>query len=373
MRAPARLLSAALAAAALTLTATLPTPAGAAPEPAQLVRFGPGGQASITEPFAPGGATPVIGSFDDRSGEDILWYTPGAGGDAFWSGNADGTWEVSPVSVSGTYTPYVGTFAEEDKGHDIVWYSATGTSQLWDFPEDGGPVVQTPLPGVGGPGKVLVGDFTSDGYTDLIRYQPGTAADSWWDFEIPTGAANHVVSSRALSVNGSYTPVVGQFARDNAQGDYGEDVLWYAPGTAADTLWDFNANASITARPVSINGTFKPLVGRWMASAHDQILWYAPGAAADSVWSFNADHTVATKAVSINGTYTPYSCDCVPSGAGDRDDIVFHGQGNATDVVWSMNGTAFAPTAYTYAGSTLTGSKLATWQPEFDGVVLAYG
>jgi hypothetical protein len=366
-----RFLAAALA--ATTALGLIPSAATAAPNPASLVTFGPNGQANPTESFTPPGATPIRGEFDGQGGEDLIWYTPGAGGDAFWSGNGDGTWDATALSVSGTYTPFVGNFGNEDKGDDVLWYSTTGASQLWSYDGDGG-MAKTSLPDVTGTGTILIGDFTTDGVQDIVRYRPGAQPEVWWDFDDPDDAAV-AVTSRSFNVNGTYTPLVGSFYRNPIAGDYGDDILWYAPGAAADTLWDFEPHATYDAYPMAINGTFKPLVGRFMDSPHDQILWYAAGSAPDSLWSFNEAHTVQKKGLTINGTYTPYRCECIKSGQGDRDDIVWHGAGNAPDAIWSNKGIAFNPTSYSYPGTTIRGSKLALpyATDAFQQSVLAYG
>jgi hypothetical protein len=375
MRAPARLLATALAATtALGLIAATPT--GAANPPAQQHGFGPDGQLSSTESYAPPGAVPVIGSFDDQVGEDIVWYTPGAGGDAFWSSNQDGSWTASPLTVNGTYTPYVGTFGGEDKGRDILWYSTTGASQLWDYElDEGTALIKTSLPAVTGAGTILVGDLTSDGVTDVIRYRPGAAAEQWWDFDTPPDRGAPVVTNRSFSVNSTYTPVVGAFHTDPGAGDYGDDILWYAPGKAADSLWDFNADGTHGSTALTVNGTFTPVVERWSGNQADDILWYAPGKAADSLWDFAAGHTLQKTPLTINGTYTPVTCRCLDSGLGDREDIVWHGVGNAPDAIWSLNGGGpFAPTSHTYPGTSIRGSKIAVVSPDsVHDIVLAYG
>lgn len=369
-----RLLAAALA--ATTALGLVPTsPVAAAEPPAQIFRFGPGGTLDMSEQFTPPGATPVIGEFDMEQGDDIIWYTPGAGGDAFWSSNEDGTFTSSPLSISGTYTPYVGSFAGAGKGEDVLWYSTTGASQLWDFrePEDG-PTLKTSLPNVTGSGTILVGDFTADEATDVIRYRPGSQPEQWWDFDRPTANPNPVITNRSLSVGGTYTPLVGRFDWDTTAGDGTEDIFWYAPGTAGDSLWDFQEDGTVTSIPQTVNGTFKPLVGHWMSSPNEQILWYAPGTAADSLWTFGGAGGLTKKALTINGTYTPYSCACISSGLGDRDDILFHGVGNAPDAIWSNNGPAFAPTSHSYTGTAIRGSKLALPHVDgFDQYPLAYG
>ncbi|HEV7719731.1 MAG TPA: hypothetical protein VGO60_00520 [Iamia sp.] len=368
-----RLIAAALA--ATTALGLIPSPASAANPPAQLHTFGPGGQLNSSEQFAPPGATPVIGTFDTEVGEDIIWYTPGPGGDAFWSSNQDGTWTASALSVSGTYTPYVGRFGGEDKADDILWYSTTGASQLWDYEVDAGvALIKTNLPTVTGTGTILVGDFTTDGTPDIVRYRPGAQPEQWWDFDTPGDGAAPTITNRSFSVNSTYTPIVGAFHTDTGQGDYGADILWYAPGAAADSLWDFNTDGSHGATALAVNGTFVPIVERWSGNQADDILWYAPGPAADSLWDFGPSHSLQTTPQTINGTYTPYTCRCVDSGLGDRDDIVWHGPGNAADAVWSFNGTTFAHTSYSYPGTRIRGAKLAVYSTDsVYETVISYG
>jgi hypothetical protein len=378
MRAPARLLATALAATtALGLIPT--TPASAAPQPAQLHTFGSNGQLNSTEQFAPPGATPVVGDFDAVSGDDIIWYTPGAGGDAFWSSNQDGTWTASPLAINGSYTPYVGSFGGHDDAEDVLWYSTTGASQLWDYYDlKTTGVTKTSLPAVTGTGTIIVGDLTTDGATDLVRYRPGAAAEQWWDFDLADDeTAAPPVTTRTFSVNGTYTPVVGAFRTDTIRGDYGDDILWYAPGAAGDSLWDFDPHATYDTAAISINGTFTPVVAQFAPDLADDILWYAPGAAADSLWDFGEGDgaPVQKTSLTINGTYTPYACRCTNTGSGDRTDVLWHGVGNAPDAVWSIKGSTFSPTSHSYPGTSIRGSKLVL--PSLDGsrdqAVISYG
>ncbi|HMJ77772.1 MAG TPA: hypothetical protein VK507_17455, partial [Iamia sp.] len=332
-----RLIAAALA--ATTTLGLMPTaPAIAAVPPAQVLTFTSAGQLSTSEQFGPPGATPIVGDFNTHDGQDIVWYTPGAGGDAFWSANGDGSWSSSPLSVSGSYRPYVGQFTGSDKADDILWYSTTGASQLWDYDLDDEPtLIKTTLPAVTGTGTILVGDFTTDGATDVIRYRPGAQAEQWWDLNPVADGAAPSITARTFSVGGTFTPVLGGFAT-NGQDD-GDDVIWYAAGSAADSLWDFGTDGSITKTPLTINGTFRPVVERWLPNAADDVLWYAPGAAADSLWDFRPDGSIQKQALTINGTYTPYICSCVDTGLNDREDIVWHGVGNAADAVWTLTGS----------------------------------
>ncbi|HEV7719730.1 MAG TPA: hypothetical protein VGO60_00515, partial [Iamia sp.] len=110
-----------------------------------------------TETFTAPGTTPVIGDFAGSPGADILWYTPGAGGDELWTSTGDVQFSHTPTSISGTYTPKVGRFAMADGYDDVLWYSTTAASQLWDYNANG-TVTKTSLPSVTGPGQVIVGD-----------------------------------------------------------------------------------------------------------------------------------------------------------------------------------------------------------------------
>ncbi|NES72120.1 MAG: hypothetical protein F6K24_46470, partial [Okeania sp. SIO2D1] len=64
---------------------------------------------------------------------DVLWYRPGTAQDFLWSFNSDGTFESSPFTVNGTYTPITGDF-NGNLFSDILWYRpGTGQDFLWSF------------------------------------------------------------------------------------------------------------------------------------------------------------------------------------------------------------------------------------------------
>jgi hypothetical protein len=79
-------------------------------------------------------------------------------------------------------------------------------------------------------------------YPDVFFYVPGTGADAIWAFN-----GNGTMTSIARTVNGNYVPVVGNFDKGTSAAFGGlTDVFWYAPGTAADSVW-INTTASTTA------------------------------------------------------------------------------------------------------------------------------
>lgn len=352
MRMRTRLTAAAvLAATAFGLASAPGAPAGADETPLSQNRAASksfsysgfeGDSMYTTESFSAPGTTPIVGQFAGNTADDILWYTPGAGGDALHTNDGTFQFTSSPQSISGTYTPHVGVFAQPDGLEDVLWYSATAASQVWDFNADG-TITKTALPTVTGPGQILIGDFALDGVDDVVRYRPGLASDSWWDLQ------NAGLMTRSFNVNGTYTPLVGVFGTDAY-----DDILFYAPGTNPDFLWDFKGGGAKTEWDLTINGTFTPVVGRFTGDGRDDVVWYRPGSGADSLWSFDGVG-YTSKALSINGTYSPVSCYCAQS-ASSWEDIVWYGPGNAGDAAWK---TTSSQGAYTTLPTSIHGSSVA--------------
>ncbi|MGN6696351.1 MAG: hypothetical protein ACTHN0_19390 [Aquihabitans sp.] len=298
------------------------------------------------------GATPIVGDFvgaDTQTGhlEDILWYTPGAGGDQLWRTKGDRTFAPSAISISGNYQPLVGYFAGDDWA-DIFWYApGTGQDVLWDFNGDGS-ITKTNYT-VNGTYKPIVGTFTEDGGQDIIWYAPGTAKDAWWDFG-PDGKVE-----KPINVNGTFTPVVGSFAGSASPTfDYVQDIIWYAPGTAADSLWNFKgANGAITTTPLTINGTFTPIPGDFTHDGFNDVIWYAPGSAADFLWNFtNATGGKTSTPLTINGTYTPIAGNLYDQ-INHQTDVLWFGAGAKPDAIWDFDDGA----DYTTRPISVNGSK----------------
>jgi hypothetical protein len=175
--------------------------------------------------------------------------------------------------------------------------------------------------------RPFAGDFDGDGYDELFWYAPGAAADSIWHW--PADDPAHPVS-RPISVRGTYTPVVGDF-----NGDEVDDILWYAPGPAADSLWYFRRDGSRASVTLDIRTTYRPVVASIGKDSTDDIIWYAPGTAPDTGWDFTyGTRSFTSMHVTVNGSsYRPIGLDIF--GEGPRsEDVWWYAPGSGADPVW---------------------------------------
>lgn len=150
------------------------------------------------------------------------------------------------------------------------------------------------------------------------------------------------VSGASVQVNGTFTPVVGNFAGDRA-----DDILWYAPGAGADSLWTTIGKGTFTRQARTINGTYIPLVGDFTGDDYDDIIWYAPGVAADVLWtSVTGPQVFESSPLRIDGTYQPVVLDgsidlavaILHSSAGlPNDTVVWYRPGPGADRAWGWN------------------------------------
>ncbi len=136
-----------------------------------------------------------------------------------------------------------------------------------------------------------------------------------------------------ISVNGTYTPIVGDFAYTRPGYD---DIIWYAPGAGVEQVW-VNADTTFAKQPLNqqVNGTYTPIAGRFSGDSYDDIFWYGPGGAADNFWKNTGSHTFQSLPVNISGTYTPF---VIPNPEGSYDTILWWKSGGASST-WQFTGT----------------------------------
>lgn len=171
---------------------------------------------------------------------------------------------------------------------------------------------------------------------DIFWYAPGRAADYIWSGIDVSGPAM-TYATRPTTVNGTYTPLVGDY-----DGDGCDDVFWYAPGRGEDHIWYNDGGSTFTSKPVTVNGSYRPVVNYFNEDDTTDIYWYAPGSTAESLWVTNTNRTVTSvRAPQVNGDYLPMPF----MGNG----VLWYGPGRAPDAI-----TVFE------AGNTVAPLSLAT-------------
>jgi hypothetical protein len=153
----------------------------------------------------------------------------------------------------------------------------------------------------------------------------GSAVDAHWEY-------------RSASVEGVYTPLVGDFA-----GDQADDVFWYAPGPATDVLWIGRQGArgsdAFTRLRFSVDGTYRPVVGDFVGDGYDDILWYQAGTGHDALWESVPTEAAFARAgaLTVDGRYRPEVLRDYRQGE-HKDRIVWQRTSKGHDVVWYFAG-----------------------------------
>lgn len=204
--------------------------------------------------------------------------------------------------------------------------------------------------------QVLRGQFAGDKATDILFYAPGTGADSLWIGKIG-GRGTNSFTKMNLTINGTYRPIVGDFAGD----DY-DDILWYGPGSTPDSLWTSVLGPNpFSSKAVKISGSnYRPITLRDFRStgAKDDILFLGPGTVPDYLWHFKEDlsrpeilapGTWTSRTLKVNGSYQLIAGDYSGDGL---DDVVLYQPGSKPDFKWvSTPSGAFTQTNLTINGT----------------------
>jgi hypothetical protein len=277
-----------------------------------------------------GSSIPVVGNFRGAADgpDDIFWYAPGPAPDSLWVGQADRTFTSVPLTINGTFQPHVGDF-DDDGWDDIFWFApGPGADHIWyggamGFTSHGATSV--------GPTRAAVGDVNGDGRDDIFLHGPGAATDAVW---LGTATKGSLVR-RNLTIGGTYTLVVGNFTGTKA-----DDVLLYQPGPGADYLWVGGNSVGVGSTragfgqiALAIGGTYQPHVGDLDGDGFDDVVWYAPGPAADHVWFGRAAGFPASRPITVSGSYRPLIGDL--DGSGSDDIVWFSPTSTAIPVWWS--------------------------------------
>ncbi len=289
---------------------------------------------------------PLVGDFNGDGRADVLFYAPGASADYLWTGqpadadNPSHRFAVTSMPVSGSYTPVVGDF-DGNGADDIFWYAAgTPTDAVWYF--DGGNISSSVSYNVVGSYTPVVSNFDevdSDDDSqkdDIFFYSSGGTSTLW------SGKTNRTFSSRTYPTaapKGAQV-LVGNFTIDHTDGTFHPDLLFYAPGTGADAFWTGDGTGAFTVTPKTINGNYVPVVGNFdlvnglPESSLTDILWYTPGTGADSVWMNNGTSFTSTPLTINSSTYKPF---VIPNILGA--DTIMWNNPSGPDYQWQTRGS----------------------------------
>lgn len=218
---------------------------------------------------------------------------------------------------------------------------------------------------VGGSYRAHVGNFAGDSAHDILWYAPGPAADHLWIGREGRRGQDAGFTSVRLTVGGDYHPIIGDFGGD----DY-TDILWYGPGSMTDSLWisDDSSDHFDKSRKVNIGGHYLPSVLRdyRAETTKDDILFLGPGAAKDYLWHFrdNGSATYASRPLSVNGAYQLVVGDY----NGDRiEDVMLYAPGSHPDYLWhSSTSGAFRQTNHRVDGNY---EPTVVYQQDRDGIL----
>jgi hypothetical protein len=252
--------------------------------------------------------------------------------------DADEASDATPAAA-GTHIVLAGDFTGDGFDDVLIFGKGAAPDVLWDFGAganinlfcEPSSAVERPIT-INSTATPVVGEFTGDNVDDIFWYGPGGAVDRLWDFNASPTLS---YTGRSFSVGGSsFRPFAGDLSADGV-----EDLIWYAPGTTGDVIWDFNSGGGYTRRALSVNGTYRPVVGRFSPDSKDDIFWYAPGSGRESMWSYwdNSFRPLVESppVLQVSGTYTTVVTDTWGEG---REDIVFAAPGAAQDHLWDFFG-----------------------------------
>lgn len=254
-----------------------------------------------------------------------------AAGAALVAGSLTGAPGPAGAQVPTDYQVLAGNFVGDSRDEAFYFAPDTRSELLVGYHKDPDGVAAADLLGefaVTRQFTALAGDFDGDGFDEIFWYAPGTAADYMWNF-----TSGSTVQSTRYTVNPTnFRPTVGDYTGDGA-----DDILWHAPGTAQDYIWEFNPGGGFrTVRPV-VNGNFRPVSGSFGNDRTDDVIWYAPGTAQDYLWDF-APGTASYQSSrhAVNGTqFRPFSLDMFADGRGNED-VFWYAPGSGADWVWDF-------------------------------------
>lgn len=203
-----------------------------------------------------------------------------------------------------------------------------GGSDLCDVTAMRGACVPAPPAGmtattlsIQGSYRAITLDANGDGRDDVLWYAPGSAADSLWLGQGGGGFSHHPVT-----VNGDYPFVI----RADLDGDGDDDVLWYTPSGAAAQLWWSDGTGGFVHDQRIVGSGLHPFAVDRDLDVADEVFWYGPGPVADRMWEWTGSDFVV-ESTSVSGRYVPRVGDFDANGV---EDVLWEATDAGVDSVW---------------------------------------
>jgi len=230
----------------------------------------------------------AIGDWTGGGTDGILWFNPTTGDTDEWQmSNAGWAASVDLGSHPGNYQiSGDGSFAGNGID-DVLWTSVSGNGQvqtdIWQL-SSSGQWAASVSPGSHPAGYEVagVGDFTGNGTSDILWYDPTTGdVDEWL---IANGKWSASIDLGSHPGNGWQVAGVGDFT-----GNGTDDVLWFNAGTGQTDIWELSngkwgASVSPGTHPL---GYQVAAVGNFAGTGTDGILWYNPSTGDTDEWQLS--------------------------------------------------------------------------------------
>jgi hypothetical protein len=262
---------------------------------------------------------------EDTREDEPSWCGPG---DLEFQYTPYKRWDVTSVMNDCNNVPYAdGYLSSYDIGGLTSIYGADTNDYAWYGIGDVRDIANSPkrqtmydirASKVSGTYEPMVGDFDGDSLDDIFWYGPGGASDSIW-----FGSADRTFdkSVSLTQISGTYKAVAGDF-----DGDGRDDVWWHWQGTGMDRVWwgrsDRRFDSSNADLDPGSGGSYVPIAGNFDGDAYDDVFFYAAGSTSERIFwgrTFRSgfNYTIPN---AVTPTYQPLS--------GDFDDD------GRTDIFW---------------------------------------